>query len=452
MLPLEERPPPKIAHQAAWVVVCRMVGMASTLVSNVLVARLLGPEGLGAFLIATTVLAFGVILALSGLSEAGLRFIAENLGRNDTRNAATYLKTTQRWASISSLLATFAVVLFMVGYAKYQGESQLNPSMIILVGIGVMVLTWQQLTAQLLRSLDNVRAASFFSGGQTGGPLSNLVFVIPLAVLYYGLIPISETQIMGLLAGSICVTLPLAFWELSRSGRSVFASDRSYEPRPLSSEQRAELINVALSMLGIQLLAFITTQSDIWIGGSLLSEHDLGLYGAAKRTQLIALMPLQMALMTIQASIPRLYAQGKVKELEKSYRTAITVAAIPALIGISLCVLFPSQVLTLIFGASFASASTIVVPLFVGLFALVFFGSPGDVLAMTGNHRLVLTVNIFSAIALVVCGAIGAYYGKAIGLAIGSSIAAVIQNGMLWWIAKKRLGVWTHFMLRGWSK
>jgi O-antigen/teichoic acid export membrane protein len=163
-------------------------------------------------------------------------------------------------------------------------------------------------------------------------------------------------------------------------------------------------------------------------------------------------MPLQMALMTIQGSIPRLYAQGRMQDLEKYYRTVITMAAIPALIGILICAIFPSQVLTLIFGESFSAASTIVIPLFVGLVALVFFGSPADVLAITGNHRLVLSVNVLSAITLVASGVIGAYFAGAIGLAIGSSIAAVLQNGMLWWIARKRLGIWTHLKLIGWSR
>jgi len=450
MSPQEVRPQPKISHQAAWVVGCRIVGIVSTLLSNVLVARLLGPEGSGAFLIATTVLAFGVILAMSGLSEAGLRFIAENLGRNDMRIASTYLKTTLRWASISSIVATIMVVAFMLFYARFFGDSQLTIKIVALIGLGVMVLTWQQLTAQLLRGLNNVRAASFFSGGQTGGPLSNLVFVTPLIVLYYCLVPVTETQVIGLLAGSICVTLPLAFWELSRSGRSLFTWDKTLVPTALSSEERTEMANVAMSMLGIQMLAFVTIQSDIWIGGSMLAARDFGLYGAAKRTQLIAHMPIQMALMTIQASIPRLYAQGRIKDLEKNYRSVMTMAAIPAIIGISIFAMFPVQVLTMIFGESFSAASTIVVPLFFGLAALVFFGSPSDVLAITGNHRLVLMVNVFSAVALVTSGFIGAYFGGAIGLAIGSSIAAVIQNGILWWIARKRLGIWTHLKLVGW--
>lgn len=161
-------------------------------------------------------------------------------------------------------------------------------------------------------------------------------------------------------------------------------------------------------------------------------------------------MPLQMALMTIQGSIPRLYAQGRMQELEKNFRTVITMAAIPALLGISICGFFPTQVLTTIFGNSFSAASPIVVPLFMGPVALVVFGSPADVLAITGNHRLVLKINILSAIVLVVSGVIGAYFAGALGLAIASSMATVVQNGMLWWIAKKRLGIWTHFKLWGW--
>ena len=441
---------PKVAYQAAWVVGCRILGIGSTLASNIVVARLLKPEGLGAFLLATTVLSFGVILALSGLSEAGLRLISENLGLHRERNALAYLRTTMRWACISSVVVTAIIVIFLLLGLQFSIYSKLTPTTIALIGLGVVVLAWQQLMAQLLRSFNDLRAASFFSGGQTGGPLSNIIFLIPLLMAFYWLIPITDIQVIGLLVGSIVVTLPLAFWELSRSGRTLFAAASAVERVPLLSTERRELASVAASLLGIQVLAFVTVQSDIWIGSLMLVPHELGLYGAAKRTQLIAHMPLQMALMTIQATIPRLYAQERIEDLENRYRTAITYAAMPATIGIVIFACFPAAVLTILFGDEFAAASNIVPPLFVGLAALVFLGSPADILTMTGNHRLVLRINMLSAIALVVGGIVGAYFAGALGLAIGSSIAAFAQNVLLWWIAKKKLGVWTHLKLIPW--
>ena len=448
----EEISQTKISHQAAWVVGCRIVGIACTLASNVLVAWLLDPTGVGVFLLVTSVLAFGCLLALSGLSEAGLRFVSEQLGLQQDIQAGNYLKTSLYWAIGTSLISTGLVVVFLILFQRFSDHQEITPIAIFLVGLGVIVLAWQQLAAQLLRGMNELRSASFYSGGQTGGPLSNLFFVVPLAFAWFYWGSMTTTQVIGLLVASVCLTLPLALWELSRSGRLLFASSDSPEQYSLSNSQKRDLAGVAASLLGIQLLAFVATQADIWIGSWMLSGDDLGFYGVAKRGQLIAIMPLQMALMTIQGTIPRLHAQGRMQELEKRFRSAITWAAIPSLAALGLFMIFPAQVLIAIFGLEFADAAPIVVPLSIGLVVLIFLGSPGDVLSMTGNHRMVLWVNGFSAVALIVLGLLGAYRAGPVGLAIASSSVYAVQNWILWWIVKKRLNIWTHAGRIGWPE
>ena len=51
---------------------------------------------------------------------------------------------------------------------------------------------------------------------------------------------------------------------------------------------------------------------------------------------------------------------------------------------------------------------------------------------------------MLSAAFLMLFGIVGAFAGGAIGLAIGSSVAAFIQNTVLWYVLKKRVGVSTH--------
>ncbi len=452
MSSLEESSQTKISHQAAWVVGCRVVGIVCTLTSNILLGRLLHPSGFGIFLIVTSVLAFGCLLGLGGLSEAGLRFVSEQLGLKRESQAVSYLKASLLWATTTISGTAGMVVIFLLLFRTFTANTEITLVVIFLAGLGVMVLAWQQLAAQLLRGLNNLRSASFYSGGQTGGPLSNLIFVTPLAFAWFYWGSMTTTQVIGLLVASICLTLPFALWELSRSGRFLFASANTLEPTQLSSQQKRELAVVAGSFLGIQLLAFVATQSDIWIGSWMLNSDDLGFYGVAKRGQLIAIMPLQMALMTIQGTIPRLHAQGRMQDLEKRFRSVITWAAIPSLAALGLFMIFPAQVLSALFGLEFADAAPIVIPLSIGLVVLIFLGSPGDVLAMTGNHRLVLWVNAFSAIALIILGILGAYRAGPVGLAIASSIVYAVQNLILWWIVKKRLNIWTHAGPMGWPE
>jgi O-antigen/teichoic acid export membrane protein len=151
-----------------------------------------------------------------------------------------------------------------------------------------------------------------------------------------------------------------------------------------------------------------------------------------------------MAMMVVMATIPRLQAQGRTRELERVVRQAATYAAIPALFAIVLLALFPETILQFAFGGSYAGAAPTVLVLTVGYLVLVLSGNPPYVLTMTGHHRTVVIVNFIAAIVLVVVGALGAKWYGAPGLAAGSAASFALQNGLLWWLARRRLGVWTH--------
>ena len=380
----------KVSYDAAWVVGCRVVSIGCTTVSSFLIARILGPDGFGVFLLITTVLGFGYLLGTGGLDVAGLRFVSEKIGLSQYRNAGLYLDTARRWAIASTLLASLAVIVVLSVFRGLVNQSEISMLVVVMIGAGVLALAWQRLASNLLRGLNDIRSASFFSGGQTGGPLSNLIFLIPLVFALVFSISLSTSTVIALLVGSICLVLPFALWSLNRASRVLKRESDKDEQKNLSETESLTLRGVALSLLAIQLLAFITVQADMWIGSCMLVPQDFGFYGAAKRAQLFAHLPLQMALMTIQGTIPRLFAQGRMQELERVIRSATTYSSLVAIPPLLLLVAFPTECMTLCFGESFADASPIVLPLVVGMIGLLLFGTPAGVLAITGNHRIVL--------------------------------------------------------------
>jgi O-antigen/teichoic acid export membrane protein len=200
-----------------------------------------------------------------------------------------------------------------------------------------------------------------------------------------------------------------------------------------------------------QLLAFGSQQLDIWIGGALLQPATLGLYGAAKRSLLLAAMPVQMAMMTMLPIVPRLYALERRGELERSVRSAATFAAMASLPALALLILFPEPILRLAFGGSYTGAASTVLVLATGYLVLVVSGNPPYVLTMTGRHKLVVMVNFLSMLVMVLFGVLGAHYFGAPGLAAGSAASFALQNGLLWWFARRELGVWTHLGAPLWA-
>jgi O-antigen/teichoic acid export membrane protein len=424
-----------------WVVGCRIIGIAATLASNVLVARLLGPGEFGTYILITTVMALGGLLAMAGLNEAALRFISESLAHGKPWLARAYRNRaliTSAMAGIGACIAASVVLAFML-----TGKPIANlTTLLVLVSVGIAVLGWQQLGAELVRAYGDLRIASLFSGGQAGGPVSNMIFLAGICAGAFGLVRLDVNWTVALAVMSVGVTCPLVYRALSKLGHLPAGSPPN--DARLSASQRSELFTVGSILLANQLLAFATLQLDIWLAGGILSAEELGLYGAAKRSLLIAAMPVQMAMLTIVSMIPRLHAHRKKHQLEQIVRSAASAAAIPSLLAIAVLILFPRQVLTFVLGGAYASAAPALLVMAVGHIMLVLSGNPQHVLAMTGRHRVVLVVNLLSAAVLLALGAIGAKFFGAIGLAAAAATSVALQNGLLWFVAHRELGIWTH--------
>src|SRR3954465_5810219 len=102
-----------LSRQAAWVVGCRVIGIAATLASNVMVARLLGPGEFGTYILVTTVMALGGLVAMAGLNEAALRFISESLAHNNRPLARAYRNRAIVTAVAAAFMACLAATIVL---------------------------------------------------------------------------------------------------------------------------------------------------------------------------------------------------------------------------------------------------------------------------------------------------------------------------------------------------
>jgi O-antigen/teichoic acid export membrane protein len=117
---------------------------------------------------------------------------------------------------------------------------------------------------------------------------------------------------------------------------------------------------------------------------------------------------------------------------------------VPSILALGLLILFPGPILSFFLRDSYSQAGSMVVVLAAGYLVLTLSGNPQQVLTMTGRHRAVLAVNLLSALVLVIVGIVGAAFFGAAGLAAGSAASLIVQNGVLWWLARRELGIWTH--------
>lgn len=142
--------------------------------------------------------------------------------------------------------------------------------------------------------------------------------------------------------------------------------------------------------------------------------------------------------------IAELHAQRRMGELERAVRSGATLAAIPSLAVLVVFMLFGSSVMEAVYGPFYVRGASILAILSLGRLALVWTGSSGVALLMTGHHRAMMYLTLFSAALSVGGGIVAAASYGAVGIAATTTGAAIVQNILQLFLAKRFVGVWTH--------
>ncbi len=308
---------------AVWVVGARVAGIGVSLLVSVVLARHLVPADFGNFALLSSLIAFVSGLVVLGLGGAVVRFVPESLARGNAVRARDALRRAFALAALSWPLLAGGLWLFwprLAGWLNLPAEG----SYVAIVVISVGLLALVQLSSDGLRSLHDMRLASLLSGGQSGGLLCNLVFLVVLAaVSLYGKLGLTGTLLVNI--GALAAIVPFALLALAVMSRRQFAAHDTATAGPRLGW--GLLLATCLPLLLVQCVTFASTQGDLWIAGSLCPHDQLALYSAARRLVLLIVMPLQMANYLVISSIAELYAQHRLAELERLLRRTATWAA-----------------------------------------------------------------------------------------------------------------------------
>jgi O-antigen/teichoic acid export membrane protein len=290
------------------------------------------------------------------------------------------------------------------------------------------------------RGLHEVRWANVLSGGQSGGPLAVTLFLLMLAAVFLTRPAgaVTSTFVAQLLMVAILSTTGITVWRMwvTLPPTTIVVM----KDLPTVWELAADAFPIALS----QLAAFCTVTADLWIAGGILGTDDVAYYGCAKRLVLLLAIPDQLAMLTIIAIIPDLYARGERTKLQMVVRKATSLAALPALVASVALLMFPQQVLSLAFGPQYRVAAGVLVALTLGQLMTNILGPCGYVLVMTGRRWTVLAITVVCGLSSIGVGAIGAYYGGMRGLAVAAALCAAAQITLEWLAVRYFVGIWCH--------
>jgi O-antigen/teichoic acid export membrane protein len=425
----------RLVRGSSWTLAGRVSAITLGLAINAILARLLTPRELGAYFAIFSLVVLGTIVGRLGMDLVAVRFVSAALATGQSGRARQAIRTVFAVGTLGALVAGLVLALGLGSWlAQRIFHSQVIGAAMPLAAAWLVMSTLRTLLVATFMGLQQFALTAVFD--------SFLVDVLSAAT--FG-------TLLMLRVGSdvsLIVALSAGFAGASALIAAALLVRRLRRLRGQGRIEGAEVFAMAWPVLVTDVASyFLSTGVDLWILGAFRPQSDVALYGAASRLLVLLIVPFQIFQGVAPPLIAELHAQGRRAELERALRAGATLAAIPAFLVLVLFVLFGSPLMGNFYGPFYSQGATILAILSVGRLALVWTGSSGIALLMTGHQRAMMSLTILSGVTSIGAGVLAAAHFGPLGIATTTAGVAIIQNVLQLILAKRFIGVWTHVYL-----
>jgi O-antigen/teichoic acid export membrane protein len=365
-----------LAKGAGLVLFGTAVGNGLRYVFQILIARRLGSERFGLFILGLTVFTTAEILALLGLSQGVVRFVSLFLGQESPGRIKGIVLQASR-AVIGTGIAVGAGLLLLSKPLAFGVFGQ--PSLAPVIRAFAVIIPFSALGTILLFSFQGLRVLeNKIVIGELAEPALRIVSLPIVFALGGGL--------QGIVLSYGLVTLlilALAGFALGRT----FPAFYQKQCRPVYEGRR--LFHFSWPLLFSQFLGQLLLAAATFLLGAMGAPEDVGVFGAALRTSLIAslvLASLQAVFAPLAADLDSRKEHGDLADL---FKLASKWAFSPTL---PICLLFMllAEPICRLFGAPFVRGAGALAVLSAGWLVHSALGLSGTLLVMSGRSRLFL--------------------------------------------------------------
>ncbi len=427
----------RIISGSAWAFGGKICIAGGSFIANAMLIRLMNPTEVGTYFIAISLVSIASTVAIFGMNQTVVRLIAERMAHGQTTGAVKVIKIALA-TTIIGVVLIIALVAGGVGeiLADTVFQAPLLKEILVFVMVWIAILSFQNLIAEIFRGFHDIRFATVFGG---------LVSSVLTALFFSGLILMQKesglTTIVSLSILACGVSLVGAVFVLFHIMSKMEKTED--EGLPL---QAVLSISFPLWITNITLL--VLSQVAIWVIGIFQTQSEVAIFGAVLRLVTLVSMTLLILNAVVPPIIAELTAKGRKGELEHSLRTATSIAAIPAILFLLLFIGWGEEVLGLVYGEYYKEGAQILLLLSLGKLVAVCTGSCGQALMMTGHQKTMMLLTLVSGCFIVIFSVVFVQSYGAVGVAAVAMMGIIIQNAAMLIMAKKKIGIWTHIILR----
>lgn len=424
---------PLLVRSAATSGVVRFTAVAASFLVGLQLARALGPAGYGYYGMA---LAIVTVAALPG--EMGIpRLVIREVAVAAAQENHALMFGVLRWADMTAgrISGAMMIALLAAGYVL----CRIHPSALsysILAGAPMVpLLTLARIRGSALQGLHQIVRGQVPDVLLRPLLLCVLIFTVSASptrltpAIALGLNSIAAAAVFLLARSWLKRELPRPPTQVTMAGRRWMASSI---PMGLTDAMRS--FHAELSVL---LLGFIVTPA------------DAGLFRIANVSSLTASTPVAVMTYVGFPVIARLYAERDGQQLQQVL-TRLAQAQFAAVVVLSLpLILFPVQLLTLVFDVKYASAGNALRILAGAQIITSALGLNYSLLNMTHKERRVTRATAIGLLLNILGVTVLSYFWGLTGAAVAVAVTFVLSNVLIWRDARLLLGLETSILPAG---
>lgn len=411
--------------------IVRLVTGGLTLLSLMLLTRVLGPAEYGRYGYALSVIALLVTFGQLGLPTQIIRETAAARTVEEWEAARGLWRWSMRNSVLLACILSAGTGLFFLWRGQVGGSTGDVSLPLIALLVPVMTVALNNRVA-ILRGLRFVGTATVL---QNTVPVIALIVVVAPAAFLFGVRGIRAEHILTLDLAALVTAVAVAALILRWRG-----SARTLETTRVVYRQRY-WIAATVPLAVIVGLRTINTNIGVLMLGAFESAEDIGFYKIAVRLATFAFIGEEIIVMVLGPYFAKLWAERDTQTLETICRRAARLSLLLSCSVLAAFVFFGREIIAIAFGAEFAPSQTPLLILIGGYVATVCIGAGGTLLNMTGHEKYTAKgamigtfLNVGLNLALIPLLGIN-------GAAIATSISLIASFAYMWLCVRKAMSV-----------
>jgi O-antigen/teichoic acid export membrane protein len=410
----------KILSSAVFVFIATLVSSGAKLVERVVIGRLLTPDGYGEFSVALAIFTLGTTLGAAGYTQGIPRFMARFDDPEDVRGAWV---TGLLFTTGLSVLIAILLVLGSPLIVPQLFESEEAPVLFAIFVVSIPVYVLYTVGVAAIRGQENttykILTSNLFYPG------FRLILVTLLLVYGIGIIATGFSYLCTLL-----FTVVLTYVLLNRL----------FPIRGAFRLHTREMTRFSAPLIVSTIVGTLLTRTDTLMLGYFRSSAEVGIYNTA--------YPLAGVLTLALGAVGYMYLpvasrldSDSGSSVEHVYEiTTKWVFILIAPLFVTL-VVFPDQIITLVFGSVYSAGGSALAILAIGFFTNAAVGRNKETLSALGETQVILVSNVVAFLANILLNLFLIPIYGFMGAAVASAASYVFLNITIYAFLRYRFGI-----------